>query len=323
MGRENTSSRRICAEEVSDSSSSVIDPLSEISCNVAEEEKVPAAAPANFLREGERREREKRKRRWMSENEICLILHFNGDLDIDHLNPIYIGGEQRIIFMDSNISYNAVVEQIITETNWDEEDEYPLIRYICHSNRIFTLVDLKGDGDMRSVLRLNRERTDLVLLYLYRSLEIIERTKKHTTRCSSRTSPRARTSCRIFTEVDNERVAPEAMVCSRRNNLPVMPSIQINLNRSSPFDDHQNETTRINGDEAQTISYGDGHESIFQEDCRSDPFNLIGLNRNMHLPQQPEIASVPQEIIRQPYVYHNLLSIVPYISLRVFNGSSI
>ncbi|KAJ8647098.1 hypothetical protein MRB53_000121 [Persea americana] len=43
MGPENTSSRRICEEEVSSSSSSVIDPLSEISCDVAEEENVPAA----------------------------------------------------------------------------------------------------------------------------------------------------------------------------------------------------------------------------------------------------------------------------------------
>ncbi|KAJ8641182.1 hypothetical protein MRB53_017876 [Persea americana] len=43
MGRENTSSRRICAEEVSSSSITVIDPLSEISCDVAEEENVPAA----------------------------------------------------------------------------------------------------------------------------------------------------------------------------------------------------------------------------------------------------------------------------------------
>ena len=84
----------------------------------------------------------------MSENEICLILYFNGDLDVEHLNPVYMGGEQRIIFVDNNMSYNAVVEQILTETNWDEEDEYPLIRYMCHINRIFTLVDLKGDGDM-------------------------------------------------------------------------------------------------------------------------------------------------------------------------------
>lgn len=93
-----------------------------------------------------------------------------------------MGGEQRIIFVDNNISYNAVVEQIITETNWHEEDEYPLIRYMCHINRIFTLVDLKGDGDMRSMLRLNRERTDPILLYLYRSSEILERTKKPTAR---------------------------------------------------------------------------------------------------------------------------------------------
>ncbi|XXG63250.1 hypothetical protein AAC387_Pa05g1485 [Persea americana] len=80
----------------------------------------------------------------------------------------------------------------------------------------------------------------------------------------------------------------------------VMPSIQIDSNRSSPFDDHQNETTRINGDGAQTFSYGDGHESIIQEDHRCDPFNLIDLNMNMHLPQQPEIASIRQEIIGKP-----------------------
>ena len=63
----------------------------------------------------------------MSKNEICLILHFNGDLDIDHLNQVYMSGKQRIIFVDNNIRYNIVVEQIITETTWDEEDEYPLI----------------------------------------------------------------------------------------------------------------------------------------------------------------------------------------------------
>ncbi|XXG46448.1 hypothetical protein AAC387_Pa02g1294 [Persea americana] len=79
-----------------------------------------------------------------------------------------------------------------------------------------------------------------------------------------------------------------------------MPSIQIDSSRSSSFDDHQNETTHINGDGAQTFSYDDGHESIFQEDCRSDPFNLIDLNMNMHLPQQPEMAYVPQEIIGEP-----------------------
>ncbi|KAJ8633445.1 hypothetical protein MRB53_026781 [Persea americana] len=56
MGRESTSSRRI-PQEVSSNSSSGIDPLSKISCDVAKEEKVLAEAPANFLREGERRER--------------------------------------------------------------------------------------------------------------------------------------------------------------------------------------------------------------------------------------------------------------------------
>ena len=59
MGRENTSSRRICIEEVSSSSSTVIDPLSEISCDVAVEENVPTAE--REMRE-RRMERERRTR---------------------------------------------------------------------------------------------------------------------------------------------------------------------------------------------------------------------------------------------------------------------
>lgn len=58
----------------------------------------------------------------MSENEICLILQFNRDPDIDHLNPVYMGSEYRIIFMDNIVSDNALAEKIIIQTNWDEED---------------------------------------------------------------------------------------------------------------------------------------------------------------------------------------------------------
>ena len=74
---------------------------------------------------------------------MCLILNFNGDLEI-HLNPVYKGGKQSIIFVDNNVSYNALVQKIITKTNRDKEDEYPLTRYMCHINRIFTLVDVKA-----------------------------------------------------------------------------------------------------------------------------------------------------------------------------------
>ena len=78
-----------------------------------------------------------------------------------------------------------------------------------------------------------------------------------------------------------------------------MPSIQIDLNRSSPFDDHLFDTTSI-GNGAQTFSYGDGHESFFQQDCSNGLFRLNELNMNMHLPQQLEIAYVWQEIIEEP-----------------------
>lgn len=31
----------------------------------------------------------------------CPKMKYDGDLDIDHLNPLYMGGKQRIIFVDN------------------------------------------------------------------------------------------------------------------------------------------------------------------------------------------------------------------------------
>jgi hypothetical protein len=105
----------------------------------------------------------------MSDVDLCLILHFDGELDVDRLHPIYNGGEQKLIFVYSNITYNSLIEKVAAETNWKIRNGYPYMQYIYHTGRNFTLVGLRGDDDLMRMFRLFRYGVDPIFLYIHRS----------------------------------------------------------------------------------------------------------------------------------------------------------
>ena len=105
----------------------------------------------------------------MSDVDLCLILHFDGELDVDRSHPIYNGGKQKPIFVDSNITYNSLIEKVVAEINLEMRNGYPYMQYIYHTGRNFTLVGLRGDDDLMRMFRLFRYGVDPIFLYIHRS----------------------------------------------------------------------------------------------------------------------------------------------------------
>ena len=46
----------------------------------------------------------------MENIEICIICYFNGILDVSNLVPVYNGGEQKVIWVDVDITFDQILE---------------------------------------------------------------------------------------------------------------------------------------------------------------------------------------------------------------------
>lgn len=51
--------------------------------------------------------------------------------------PVYNGGEQKVIWSDVNFSYNAVVEKVTEESDWELHIETLQMQYQFHNGRKF------------------------------------------------------------------------------------------------------------------------------------------------------------------------------------------
>lgn len=107
----------------------------------------------------------------MSDSEVCLVIHFNGELNLEHGNPIYNGGDQKMIFVSSIIAYSSLVQKVIEATNWVMHDEYPYMRYLYHNGQAFTLISLKSADDLHTMFKAFRRGTDAIYLYVHRNLD--------------------------------------------------------------------------------------------------------------------------------------------------------
>ena len=65
----------------------------------------------------------------MENIEICTICHFNGILDVSNPLPVYNGGEQKVIWVDVDITFDQVLEKINEETGRELHNEHINLQY--------------------------------------------------------------------------------------------------------------------------------------------------------------------------------------------------
>ena len=55
----------------------------------------------------------------MSDREVLFIFHYDGDFEFDISCPVYNGGKQKMRFLVTNITYEALVKETIEASNLD------------------------------------------------------------------------------------------------------------------------------------------------------------------------------------------------------------
>lgn len=105
----------------------------------------------------------------MSDSEVCLVIHFNGELNLENGYPVYNGGDQKMIFISIIRTYSSLVQKLIEVTNWEMHDEYPYMQYLYHNGRAFTLISLKSDDDVHTMFKALRHGMDAIYLYVRRN----------------------------------------------------------------------------------------------------------------------------------------------------------
>ena len=105
----------------------------------------------------------------MLNNEVCLVLHFGGGLILEQGNPIYNGGDCKMVFVAYNLSYSSLIEKILQVTNWKLHDEHLLVQYLYYTGRFSTLVGIRSDDDLKPMFKAYKNETDSLLMYVRRN----------------------------------------------------------------------------------------------------------------------------------------------------------
>lgn len=107
----------------------------------------------------------------MDNTEICIICHYNGILDVSNPLPVYIGGEQKVIWVDVNITFNQLLGKINEETGWELHDEHINMQYQFHNGRSFTFITIRSDDDLHRMFRLFQNGSQAIFMYLHSNSE--------------------------------------------------------------------------------------------------------------------------------------------------------
>lgn len=107
----------------------------------------------------------------MSDSEACIICHFDRELDVSNELPVYNGGEQNVIWIDVNISYNELVEKVIEEIDWELHNEPLQMQYQYYNGQSFTFITISCDDDLRRMFKLLRNGSEAIFIYVNRKKE--------------------------------------------------------------------------------------------------------------------------------------------------------
>ena len=83
----------------------------------------------------------------MSNNEVLVIFHYDGEFDFDIDRPTYKGGKQEMRYLPTNISYSYLRDVALEESKWEALSDMPVLEYLYHDGFAFSLITLEEDED--------------------------------------------------------------------------------------------------------------------------------------------------------------------------------
>ena len=100
----------------------------------------------------------------MSGVETYVVFHFNGEFDWNTTNPVYRGGEQKMMYLSNFTKYSTLFQSALKGTKWVENDEAIEIHYLHNNRQAFTLIKVANDGDVNAMLKVSWDNVNELYL---------------------------------------------------------------------------------------------------------------------------------------------------------------
>ena len=105
----------------------------------------------------------------MSSGELIVIFHYDGEFKIDMIHLVYEGGNQKMMFIQSDITFPELVNIALKTSHWQQETCDNLsIHYLHHNGNVFSLDAIEDDSDIKCILTLANHNTNGIYLYINR-----------------------------------------------------------------------------------------------------------------------------------------------------------
>ncbi|RWR83613.1 Transposase, MuDR, plant [Cinnamomum micranthum f. kanehirae] len=225
----------------------------------------------------------------MSDCEVLIIFHYDGNFEFDIIRPVYNGGKQKMRYLSTNITYGSLVAEAIEASNWDSSTKSVSIQYLHHNGRAFSLASIEDDNDVNRMIKASGQDTNGIYLYVSKSWNNgqcrggeqyrFQRNDKH--RCLLRKSRSVLINCN-GKEVKDKTIVPELPTVDLQENNDMHFSTVRNI--TIPHDTLGQEIDVDNIEDG--AEYGD--ENHFDENnftgqipvivMGSDKSNIVGAN---------------------------------------------
>ena len=106
----------------------------------------------------------------MSGGDLIVIFHYDRDFEFDMIWLLYKGGKQKMRFINSDITFNSLVNMALEASNWEKTSDNISINYLHHNSHVFSLVAIELDNDITCMLLLSRDDTTEIYLYIRRGV---------------------------------------------------------------------------------------------------------------------------------------------------------
>ena len=106
----------------------------------------------------------------MSDCEVLIIFHYDGNFEFDIMHPVYNGGKQKMRYLSTDITYGSLVVEAIEASNWDSSAESLSIQYLHHNGHAFSLASIEDDNDVNRMIKALGQDTNEIYLYVSNSL---------------------------------------------------------------------------------------------------------------------------------------------------------
>ena len=104
----------------------------------------------------------------MSGGELIVNFHYDEEFKFDMILPVYVGENQNMRFIQSNITFPELVTIALETSHWEETCENQGIHYLHHNGHVFSFVAIKDNSDIKWMLTFAYHNTNG---YIYTSIK--------------------------------------------------------------------------------------------------------------------------------------------------------